>query len=736
MALQKLTASLASGNAELQLALATLNLDVSLVKMEAPKEFQPLAHSLPSKRKGEAEDGSIHATVRKLQSLFSGLFTATPALYTAYGKRSSYISQKARAGEKNVSPGSPFAEHIGVEAGSIWAAATSGSTAVAIHLLACMLARVFTGPEAVAGWEEIVTIRKKQILDEAEAGMVDNLAALLAARTPLQRQDLAEWDASARAWLRIADEVMQPKQKQLLLIVNNQQRLPVNLHGNTFESIIQAWSRAMVAVEKLIQGMPQSIVDGSVLLALSAWHIYPDMSVLGDKNVFVSQSDSLVAHGGILTLGLQTGVTKTGQHSEEGVTWSLPLAYYRYYGPPTVTDRNLQTDGTRLSIQQLLLITIGSLLSKWKEKALNSVQIAHFVDGLFARLLEVPPTASRRNDAYRLSAKSWPSLLRETAKCFALSEGVDHEDGSRLIAFGRRKGSELLGINQDKDSPISQLQHPAVFLGLIRTADFRIRLLRQVAHRHRVSADSLVIRYAIDGADRGMTTRYGYANVVESGISNNGSIPKDLHRWESQSRALSGPSEIQSGLIENKIIKAPVRDDLRLFWCEPPSELQKHGLIETKVDEFFGDFAERAIFRDVDRNKPRKLKGVPFYFVWGDPSTAAIYQAYDAPSEQNLFLRTEDILSVLEHVSQPRLQAHLVESTTHAKAKSELSLSRHIRSLKAIATVVQIYEPLTSATIAISVIKRPMADAKWLPESTVHASEQVIDINRACKPLY
>ncbi len=84
----------------------------------------------------------------------------------------------------------------------------------------------------------------------------------------------------------------------------------------------------MIAVEKLTQGMPHSIVDGSVLLALSAWHIYPDMSVLGKHSHFVRQDDSLVAQGGVLTLGLESALSTSDDSISNGVTWSLPLALY------------------------------------------------------------------------------------------------------------------------------------------------------------------------------------------------------------------------------------------------------------------------------------------------------------------------------------------------------------------------------------------------------------------------
>ncbi|KAK7911107.1 hypothetical protein PG985_013588 [Apiospora marii] len=285
MSISKFTAALASGNVELSLALANLNLDVSLVKMEAPEEYRPIERALSVQTKQGADGGEIQGCARKLQALFAPLLPEIPNLQKAYGCRASEI---AIAASKLDAPDAdlhgPFADHVGIDGGSLWAAARSGQGAVAVHLLGCMLARMFTAVEATSIWEEIVEFRKEQILQRDKSGDNDpsNVFAVLAAKTPLPRQLLERWDASARAWLRAGDEVMEPKQKQLLLIINNI-NLSVHQHGSTFEDVTQAWIRAMVAVDKLVEGMPHSIVDGAVLVAISAWHLYPNMMVLGTK---------------------------------------------------------------------------------------------------------------------------------------------------------------------------------------------------------------------------------------------------------------------------------------------------------------------------------------------------------------------------------------------------------------------------------------------------------------------
>ena len=65
-----------------------------------------------------------------------------------------------------------------------------------------------------------------------------------------------------------------------MLIVDNV-GLPVRSHPELYESVMDVWINAMTVVEKLVAGVAQSMNDPSVLMGLSAWHIYPDMVFTG-----------------------------------------------------------------------------------------------------------------------------------------------------------------------------------------------------------------------------------------------------------------------------------------------------------------------------------------------------------------------------------------------------------------------------------------------------------------------
>ena len=156
MSLGKFTASVLSGTQETTVTLAALNFDFALFKTEAPKEYKALGSALSPYRREVAEDGDIHTTARKLRALFEQVLPPTPSLYKAYDVRASEIASSSLKDSKSRGASGAFAVNQGVDGGSIWAAATSGAGAVAIHLLACMLAKSWSSSEATSIWEEIV----------------------------------------------------------------------------------------------------------------------------------------------------------------------------------------------------------------------------------------------------------------------------------------------------------------------------------------------------------------------------------------------------------------------------------------------------------------------------------------------------------------------------------------------------------------------------------------------------
>jgi hypothetical protein len=201
--------ALVSATNQNTLALANVNFDFSIVKVVPPAEFQGLGLSLTSKRRKEAEDGPIHSVARKLSALFAENLPDIPNLIKAYGIRATEIAENSIANPKGTPQDGAFQELVGADGTSIWAAATSGQGAISMHLLACMLARIWNGPQATAIWTELVTTRKV-LLQKRLEGNEFKMEEVSAARIQLSRDQLAEWDASARYFDSIGEITCSP----------------------------------------------------------------------------------------------------------------------------------------------------------------------------------------------------------------------------------------------------------------------------------------------------------------------------------------------------------------------------------------------------------------------------------------------------------------------------------------------------------------------------------------------
>jgi hypothetical protein len=179
-------------------ALVNINLDFSMLRFDAPPEFMGLCSSLSPKRKAEAEDGMIHSTARKLLALFASEIPVVPELVEAYGKRASEIATSEKTVVSKGSVNGAFADYIGADGTSILAAATSGDGAVTMHLLACLLARMWKRTQAVSIWEELVQQRKSILSQKVASSTLLHANELAASMIHIERKQLDEWDASAR----------------------------------------------------------------------------------------------------------------------------------------------------------------------------------------------------------------------------------------------------------------------------------------------------------------------------------------------------------------------------------------------------------------------------------------------------------------------------------------------------------------------------------------------------------
>lgn len=437
--LGRITNAIVAASNENTLQLAGFNVNFSLLKVEAPKEFMGLGAVLSRKRKMNAEDGPLHRTARKLGALFEQIVPSTPSLIRAYGKRATAIFQTPGINPQGTRKEGPFESFVGADGGSLWAAATSGQPAVAVYLLACMLARRWNAQVATSIWVELVEERKQEIETAFKEGNVASMTVILAAGQDISREELDLWDDSARAWLQSADAAKLSEQKQLELILKNVVA-PISSGTKPYTNVISAWKQAMVGLEQILLGIPQQISDGSVLLAISAWHIFPDLLVLGSKTVNVKFGDSLVPGGGVITIGLQSTDIDQGR-----IKWSLALSHLRYYGDPVeVTSGDTKS---RVSMNQLHLAAFGSVMASWGAPIEETIPLATWFVTLWAKLQEAPDEVISFFCKGRTLREhlSWLCVLVGAAEQLMNYKGEELDLAIMVVGFGHRRGGYFLG---------------------------------------------------------------------------------------------------------------------------------------------------------------------------------------------------------------------------------------------------------------------------------------------------
>jgi hypothetical protein len=483
--LSRLANSFISATNENTLALANFNFDFSLVKLEAPQEFVPLGSALSTDRRSNAEGGALHQLARKVGALFEQVIPSTPKLLKAYGCRASEIVEAPGINPKRSRDDGPFESFVGVDGTSVWAAATSGPASIGVLLLACMLARMFDDAKvSTAVWVELVHERQKEVERSVGSGEVVSASSVMAARQTISREQLALFDAGARAWLNSADEAKMSEQKRLMLILKN---IPawVSTGTSTYSKVIDAWTKAMKGLEDLLNGMPQEILEGAILLALSAWHLYPDLVVLANETKKVTFSDTLFPKTGIVTLGIQPIETA----AEQGIRWSLTLSHLRYYGDPIRVDS--RADNSRVNVRQLCMVALGAFLATWNVLPKAMLDAAAWLDVLWRSL------STRHSSSAIAFAFPWLDVVCTAASQLTQAQGEELEDNQMLLAFGFRRREVFLGKSEQGTLPFFGLLNPFVLHSLTAASvtECGVLYLRYVAESLKLQEREAVIVY-------------------------------------------------------------------------------------------------------------------------------------------------------------------------------------------------------------------------------------------------
>ena len=488
--------------------LVNLNFNFALHQVEAPVEFEGVGKALSHIRRREAEAGRPHITAKILGALFSSLVPETPKLLSLYGLRASEISGSPTINPSQVHDYGFFSSRVGADATTVWASATSVPGAIDVHLLACMLARVWDPSEATSIWTKIVEERSGNILNEFEGGRQVDFRDVAAARNALTRQQLAEWDVSIRAWLHAADRVKAREQKQLMLILDNI-RLYIDSARGTFSSVVEAWQKSLTVFEALLNGVSQKEKRGETFLALSAWHLYPDLMVLQPFPQTIKQKDPLLHSSGILTVGLhQIGEEQGGIH------WSLPLAQLRHYGGPVNRERSVNST-QRLTLEEFSQVFLGAFLHGWGDRGTDTETFAMIrwlknVRRALLTLAEQKPESISDNLGSH-AMPCWLDLLFEG--CETCLEACETGDGNakQLLRLGRRYAEVFLGKPPSTWAYFG-LSTGGAFVSCAGTEDDRIQILREAAAKlpHQASQMFIRVRHELAGV---ATPLYEYATA-------------------------------------------------------------------------------------------------------------------------------------------------------------------------------------------------------------------------------
>jgi hypothetical protein len=498
--ISKFIASAASVQNELQLAVASLNLDFTLVRLEAPKEFSGVNQSLTEYRRENAESGALHRTARKLGALFDGVPPQCPELLAAYGKRVSEICDAQNIDPKERARHGIFSRFAGADSASLWAAATSGTNAIAVHLLACMIAEVFEDVQAVSIWWELIERRKLEIerTIENEPDQIKSMALALATKQEFSRAEIGMWDNSCRSWIRTANSA-RATQRKVALVNTDQAGARVNVLSDAYQSVMQAWKDAMISINALVKGIPQKVRNGAVLLAMNAWHLYPDLCVLSKGPSIIHQNDPLVDRSGILTIDMETPSDADGS-----IVWSLPLSYLRHYGEPVMVTQRVSLGLSRISMDDFRYVLLGCTISTWAGFT-QSVTDAIGLVSLLNDALRWPDRTPIKNAASlermqnMISKTSWIGQLVSAVDDFVDGNELEQDTARKLIEHGRRHGAFLCDT-KSHPAPFFELSHsPSLFSLLVDDPEPRIAYLRQYAKDIGLSNRNCVIRYKHSG---------------------------------------------------------------------------------------------------------------------------------------------------------------------------------------------------------------------------------------------
>lgn len=127
-------------------------------------------------------------------------------------------------------------------------------------------------------------------------------------------------------------------------------------------------------------------------------------------------------------------------------------------------------DSERLSLDEFLLVSLGSLLGSWDGKSTQTPRLARVVAEVASQLSSVSQPSQQTQ---------WVRLLGQAANRLLYPSNEDRPVYQRLVSLGKRRASHLL----DGIPPVFGLQHIPTLLENMDNTEDKLQLMRRVALR-------------------------------------------------------------------------------------------------------------------------------------------------------------------------------------------------------------------------------------------------------------
>ena len=216
-------------------------------------------------------------------------------------------------------------------------------------------------------------------------------------------------------------------------------------------------------MENIVAGKPQTVSSTEVSLAMSSWHLYPDLEVLHSSRKMVKQDDKLITPGGIVTIGLQNSAIT----DKFGISWSLPLSHLRYYGEGIISKATVNSSHSRVSMPQLIMVAFGCITSSWAKTAQE-------MDVCLQIFLEFNKKLKRCEDRI----PEWFAILCRAGRIYGDADEATRADLILLIRLGGRRCWKFLTNDKMDFEPWFGLHSLGAITDIIKGHERKLRALR------------------------------------------------------------------------------------------------------------------------------------------------------------------------------------------------------------------------------------------------------------------